>query len=281
MIFTSLASGSSGNCTFAGTDQTHILIDCGISAKRIAESLTALGTSVKALDAVFLTHEHNDHIKGLKRLMSAFGIPVYASQGTLSALADAARDTYFSFAGKELMHVINADVPVKLGDFCILPFRTSHDAAGPLAYRIEADQSAAAEKDKGLRPHVSACVMTDTGYFDNAMRDHMQNLDVLLLEANHDRGMLSNGPYPMRLKRRIMSREGHLSNHAAGQLLAEIINPKLTHVFLGHLSKENNTPELAMHTVREEVAEKLGEDIAKRLSISVALHDGISQVICL
>lgn len=309
MIFTSLASGSSGNCSFVAAEHSRILIDCGLSAKRIDESLKAIGFSADSLDAIFLTHEHSDHIKGLKRLMSAYHIPVYASTATLGRLADAARDEFFRFAGSDLMHAVSADQLVQVGDFSVLPFQISHDAAGPLAYRIEveqslagqsqamqpqlgqfslrqpqaeqsyAEQSHAEDTEPALRRHVSVAVMTDTGFFDDAMRDHLLNLDILLLEANHDRGMLSNGPYPMALKRRIMSRQGHLSNNAAGQLLAEIINPRLCHVFLGHLSKENNTPELALATVRREIAERLSERAAVELPLSVAPYDSMSEVI--
>lgn len=275
MIFASLASGSSGNCSFAATEHSSILIDCGLSAKRIDESLKALGYSAAGLDAVLLTHEHSDHIKGLKRLVSAYGVPVYASEATLRQLPEAARDEFFRYAGRELMHPVSAEQWLQIGDFSVLPFQVSHDAAGPFAYRFETKQAAGT----ALRSHVSGAVMTDTGFFDDAMRDHLLGLDVLLLEANHDRGMLSNGPYPLVLKRRIMSRQGHLSNNAAGQLLSEILNPRLSHVFLGHLSRENNTPELALETVRREVAERLGARAAEALSLSVAPREGLSQVI--
>ena len=287
MIFVSLASGSSGNCTFVGTDTAKILIDCGISAKKIDESLRALGFCASELDAVFLTHEHTDHIKGLKRLMSAYQVPVYASAGTLGSLARALRDEYFNFAGRPLMHEVRAAEPVMIRSLRVLPFAISHDAAQPFGYRMEAtealslfDDAAGQEAENGCRT-AAAAVATDMGYFDDAIRDQLLGLDVLLLEANHDRGMLANGPYPISLKRRIMSREGHLSNNSCGQLLAEIVNPRLRHVFLGHLSKENNTPQAALKTVREELLRALGSRAQEMMlpEISVAPHDGMSQVI--
>ena len=302
MIFVSLASGSSGNCTFIGTDTAKILIDCGISAKRIDESLRALGFCAEELNAIFLTHEHTDHIKGLKRLMSAYQVPVYGSAGTLSSLARALRDEYFNFAGQALMHEVRADETLVINGLRVMPFQISHDAAQPFAYRMEAAEALSLFADGGAGEEgsagrtsqtaeeietaqgfrtVAAAVATDMGYFNDEICSHLMNLDVLLLEANHDRGMLANGPYPMSLKRRIMSREGHLSNNSCGQLLAEIINPRLSHVFLGHLSKENNTPHAALETVEEELLRCLGPR-ARGMNmpkISVAPHDGMSEVV--
>ncbi|MDO4265704.1 MAG: MBL fold metallo-hydrolase [Eubacteriales bacterium] len=281
MIFASLASGSSGNCTFLSCDTANILIDCGISAKKIDESLRALGFSADGLDAVFLTHEHTDHIKGLKRLMSAYGIPVFASAGTLSALSAALKDEYFSFAGKSLMYELQADRPVHIRGMQITPFRISHDAAQPFAYRIDAAEALSlfTEEmgDDGCHT-VHAAVATDMGYFDDEIRDHLMGLDALLIEANHDRGMLANGPYPLRLKRRIMSREGHLSNVSCGQLLSEIMHPGLKYVLLGHLSKENNTPEAAFETVTGELCSLLHAKKEELPHISVAPPDRPSEV---
>ena len=276
MIFVSLASGSSGNCCFLHTDKTALLIDCGISAKRIAEGLSALGSSIDELDGILLTHEHSDHIKGLKRLMSAYNIPVYASEGTLGALYGATKDEYFRYAGADLMHGVSADRELDIKDAHILPFHIYHDARGPLGFRISSEASAFGDE---LRRRASVCVATDMGYFDDYIRDHLIGLDGALIEANHDRAMLVGGRYPLYLKRRIMSREGHLCNNQTGKLISEILGPRLRHVFLGHLSKENNTPDLALSTVREEIKEALGERAAEQLSMSVAPHDGPSQIL--
>lgn len=323
MLFVSLASGSSGNCTFIATDSAKILIDCGISAKKIDESLKALGFCAEALDAVFLTHEHSDHIRGLKRLMSAYGIPVFGSAGTLKSLPYVLKDDYFFYAGRKLLHEVSADREYKHGGLTVLPFAISHDAAQPFAYRIESrealsffeeeeDEIKASCRKKMCGPAddlrqkaacrtVCAAVATDMGYFDDAVRDHLLGLSAALLEANHDRAMLANGPYPMRLKRRIMSREGHLSNNSCANLLSEIMNPKLKHVFLGHLSKENNTPQAALSTVHAELSARFGLPFeppygtprgrARAINseqnntphglpeISVAPYDGLSRVV--
>lgn len=280
MIFVSLASGSSGNCTFLGTDTANILIDCGISAKRIDEGLRALGLCVDKIDAVFLTHEHTDHIKGLKRLMSAYRIPVYASEGTLRSLAGALKDEYFNYGGRELMNPLRADSPTRIGSLSVLPFAISHDAAQPFGYRMEGSEALSAfsgEEEAGYR-HFCTAVATDMGYYDDSVRDHLLGLDAALIEANHDRGMLANGPYPMYLKRRIMSREGHLSNNSCGRLLSEIAGPSLKQVLLGHLSRDNNTPKIALDTVESEYRAFSREDPDRGPRISVAPHDGLSEI---
>ena len=265
MIFVSLASGSAGNCTLVVSDKSKILIDCGISAKRAVSSLAEFGIKPEELDGVFVTHEHSDHIKGLKRLMSAYGVRIYGSEGTLGNLAKAAKDEYFNFAGADLMNAVSADRYVSIGDMRITPFKIWHDTAAPCAYRIDTDAA-------------SVCVLTDCGHYDDYIRDHMLGLDALLLEANHDRTMLVNGPYPMMLKRRVMSSTGHLCNNASGQLLSEIISPRLKQVFLGHLSKENNTPQTALKTVLSELKNNCGEKALSSLYINVAPQDGISHI---
>lgn len=282
MIFVSLASGSSGNCTLLATDTAKILIDCGISAKRIDESLKALGLCAEKLDGIFLTHEHTDHIKGLKRLCSAYGLPVYGSEGTLRSLPRALRDEYFSYAGREFLNPVYQDRPVKIGGLSVLPFAISHDAAQPFGYRIEGQEALSAfdEETQGGCRRFAAAVATDMGYYDDRVRDHLLGLDTALLESNHDRGMLANGPYPVSLKRRIMSREGHLSNNSCGRLLSEIAGPSLKQVFLGHLSRDNNTPQLALATVEQEYRTLCQEaDREPRLpKLCVAPHDGLSQI---
>lgn len=271
MRFVSLASGSKGNATLILTETNAVLVDCGITAKRAEESLQALGLSLKDIDALLLTHEHIDHIRGAKRLMSAYRIPVYGTEGTLKNLSRVTGDEYFNYAGRELMEAVRMDQYFRIGDIGILPFHTYHDVAEPCGYRFELTQ-----ENEDLRRHVELAVMTDCGHFDDYIADHLMSLDSMLLESNHDRTMLANGPYPMRLKRRIMSSEGHMSNHAAGQLLSEVISPRLKTVLLGHLSQENNTHQKALETVREELSAVYGEAAAGRLGLYVAPQDGLS-----
>ena len=237
MRFVSIASGSSGNCIYAGTDNTHILIDAGISAKKIEKGLFEVGLKPGELSGICITHEHSDHIKGLGVLARKYGIPIYATEGTLAEIRNVKSLGEYP---EELLKPLRPDVKMIVGDLDILPFHIDHDAADPVAYRVQSGNK-------------SVAVATDLGHFNQYTIDHLLDLDAVLLESNHDLRMLQSGPYPYYLKRRIMGNFGHLSNENAGRLLNCILNDKMKYVLLGHLSKENNLPELAFETVRLEV----------------------------
>ncbi|MGN0335342.1 MAG: MBL fold metallo-hydrolase [Lachnospiraceae bacterium] len=260
MNLCSIASGSSGNCIYTGTDQAGILIDAGISAKRITEGLHSIGRDFNDIKGIFISHEHSDHVKGLGVLARKYHLPIYATAGTLKAIKSM---TCLGKVDEELYHEISADEEIQIEDLTISPFAISHDAVEPVAYRLSS---------RGK----SAAVATDLGFFDQRIVDKLQNLDVLLLEANHDIHMLQVGSYPYPLKQRILSDRGHLSNEAAGKLLCHILHDDLKAVYLGHLSQENNYEELAYETVRLEIAlgsERYQPDdfrieVAKRESVS-------------
>lgn len=240
MDFCSIASGSSGNCIFAGTNETGILIDAGISGKRVELGLNSIGRKGSEMQGILITHEHSDHIKGLGVLARKHHLPIYATPGTI-------REIKKSGLGKiedELFHEIHADEPFTLGELSVLPFAISHDAAEPVAYRVSDGEK-------------SVAVVTDLGVYTDYTVRHLQNLDAVLLEANHDVNMLQVGSYPYYLKQRILGDHGHLSNETAGHLLCEILNDRLKGIFLGHLSRENNYEALAYETVCAEVT--LGE----------------------
>lgn len=241
MRFVSIASGSSGNCIYAGTENTHVLVDAGISAKRIEKGLFEVGLKPKELAGIFITHEHSDHVKGLGVLGKKFEIPIYATEGTIKEIQK--MKGMEQYPG-ELYRAVKPDVDVLVGDLTVKPFHIDHDAADPVAYRIQGENK-------------SLAVATDLGHFNQYTIDHLLDLDAVLLEANHDLRMLETGPYPWYLKRRIMGDFGHLSNENAGRLINCILNDRLKHILLGHLSKENNLPELAFETVR--VAVDMGE----------------------
>ena len=264
MIMVSLSSGSKGNCTLVRTETENILIDCGISARRIEQELNELELSVADIDAVLVTHEHGDHIKALKRLMSAYQIPVYTSHGTASGLYEATKDEFFRFCGDRIT-TIAADCDFYIGNTLIRPFRIYHDTMGPLGFRLE-QEKAVCGRD------VAVCVMTDCGHYDDYIRENLMGLDALLIEANHDPDMLMEGPYPMFLKRRIFSDQGHASNYSCGQLLCEIDSDRLKHVLLGHLSETNNTPEKALMEVLSEYRPGLTR-------VSVAPQNGLSDIV--
>ena len=263
MELCSIASGSSGNCICAGSDTCHVLIDAGISGKRIEAGLNTIDLKTADMQAVLITHEHIDHIAGLGVIARRYGIPMYATEGTVNAILNT------KSVGKIdecLFHVIEPEVDFTVGDLTIEPISISHDAADPVAYKIRQQEK-------------SMAVMTDLGKYDEHIIDKLQNLDVLLLEANHDVRMLQAGAYPYPLKQRILGDRGHLSNELSGQLLGQVLHDDFKHIILGHLSKENNYPELAYETVRLEV--ETGENPYKGddFPMFVAKRDEVSQKI--
>lgn len=263
MRMCSIASGSSGNCIYVGTDHTHLLVDTGISKKRIEEGLHKLEIKGEELDGILITHEHSDHIQGLGVFSRKYGIPVYATPGTISGIRA------YSGLGKMpegLLHTIETDRKFTLGDIEIDPFVISHDANEPCGYRLECGNK-------------SMAVATDLGTYDDYTVEKLKKLDAVLLEANHDIHMLEVGPYPYPLKKRIMGNKGHLSNELSGQLLCDILHDDLKYIFLGHLSKENNYAKLAYETVKLEVT--LGDNAFKGedLDMYVAKRDAVSEIV--
>ncbi len=237
MRFTSLFSGSSGNCTYVGSDNTHILVDAGCSRKKIEEGLGSLDLGLGDIDAIFVTHEHTDHISAIKMILKKYDIPVYGTAGTIEGIRKTG--TIADFSESRFITVM-ADHPVVVGDMTIDPMTISHDALEPCGYRVYHDG-----KKVGIA--------TDMGCYTDYTVECLRDCDALLLEANHDVRMLQTGPYPYILKRRILGDKGHLSNEKSGELICKLLNDKIQGVFLGHLSKENNLPELAYETVRVEV----------------------------
>lgn len=263
MRLVSIASGSSGNCIYIGSETSHILVDAGISNKRIEQGLNEIGLKGSEIDGVVITHEHSDHVKGLGVLARRHGIPIYGTKETLEEIAGMSSLGEFS---RDLLHPILPDAEFSVGDLEILPFSVDHDAANPVAYRVKCGQKQAA-------------VATDMGHYDQYVIDHLQGLDALLLEANHDVNMLQTGPYPYYLKRRILGNHGHLSNENAGRLLNHLLHDHLKHILLGHLSKENNYEALAYETVKLEIDMGDGPYKASDFSIEVAKRDQMSQVV--
>ena len=237
MRLCSIASGSSGNCIYVGSDHTHLMVDAGISGKQIEQGLNSLELSAKDMDGILITHEHVDHVKGLGVMARKYALPIYATKGTLDEIR---RMGSLGVIPDELYREIHPDEPFAVGDLTVKPMHISHDAADPVAYRVEGEGK-------------SAGIVTDLGKYDDYIVDKIQGLDVLLLEANHDIHMLEVGSYPYPLKRRILGDRGHLSNKLSGKLLCRVLHDRMKAVFLGHLSKENNYEELAYETVRLEI----------------------------
>ena len=263
MKLCSLASGSSGNCIFAGTETSSVLIDTGISKKRIDQGLGEIGYTSGDMDAILITHEHSDHIKGLGVMARKLGLPIYATRGTIERIL---QTPSVGKIPEGLFREIRADRELQIGDLTIRPFSISHDAADPVGYRLSDGRH-------------SMAVATDMGVYGSYIIEHLRNLDVLLLEANHDVRMLEAGVYPYHLKQRILSNRGHLSNEAAGQLLCEVLHDGLKRIILGHLSKENNYPALAYETVCSEITMGDNPYRSADFAIEVAKRDAVGSLI--
>ena len=243
--FSSLFSSSSGNCTFIGSGTGGVLIDAGVSAKQTLAALDCIGVDIKDIGAIFVTHEHTDHIRGLRALASKFNIDVYTSEGTMKYLENTGK-----LCDKFRCMVIPSEGVECRGMF-VRPFRTSHDCAESFGYTVETPDER------------KLSVLTDTGFVSEEIKAAVAGSDLILAESNHDIGMLRNGPYTYALKRRILSDKGHLSNAACSELVTSLVEQGTTRIVLGHLSKENNMPELAFQTsfaALETAGAKINED---------------------
>lgn len=263
MRLASIASGSSGNCIYVGSDTTHILVDVGISGKKTKEGLEKLGVKAEELDGIFITHEHADHISGLGVMARKYGIPIYGTRGTLQAVRSA---DFIGAVDEGLFQEIEEDTKITVKDLVLNPMRTSHDAAQPVAYRISHGK-----KKIGI--------ITDLGCYNDYTVECLRGMNALLLEANHDVNMLQVGPYPYYLKKRILGDRGHLSNELSGQLLSRLLNDDMQAIVLGHLSKENNLPELAYETVRVEITMADNQYKAGDFPIQIANRSEVSEII--
>ncbi|WP_378956598.1 MBL fold metallo-hydrolase [Pelosinus sp. sgz500959] len=238
-----LASGSTGNAIFLDFNHTKILVDAGISTRRIKNSLAELGTSIEELDGVFITHEHRDHVNGLATMTKKYNTAVYASMNTWSAMY--CRDLIPDQCCKVLPGSL------RIGQVQVEPFSISHDAADPVGFRF-------------YNGDHKCSIVTDLGFVTDTVKKAIALSDVLVLESNHDIEMLEKGAYPWHLKRRILSNRGHLSNFDAGWTLARLERKPSMQVFLAHMSQQNNDPDLAMETVSSILTQqgcKLGSEI--------------------
>ena len=263
MRLCSIASGSSGNCIYVGSNSTHLLVDTGISKKRIEEGLAELEVAGEDVNGILITHEHVDHIQGLGVLSRKYGIPIYATKGTIEGILSCKTVGEIPI---DIFCEIDSEKVFEIGDLQIKPFAISHDAKQPTGFRIEKGNKAVA-------------VATDLGCYDEDIVESLKDLNAIVLEANHDVHMVEVGVYPYPLKQRVLSERGHLSNEMAGRLLCRILHKELKHIVLGHLSKDNNFPELAYETVKLEVTMSDIPFHGNEIPLMVADRDKISKIL--
>jgi len=231
MTLHTFASGSEGNCLLVSCGSTHLLVDAGISARRIKHSLMQLGLAPDDISAIFLTHDHTDHVCGLATLCKHHATPLYASGGTGAQLRDRLD------LPPQRLHMVTTGQTLAIGDCRISVFPTSHDGHEGVDYRIDSDGG-------------SIGILTDTGIVTDEAFDTLCGVELLVLESNHDVEWLRSGPYPYYLKQRILGLRGHLSNDDAARFAAEMVRRGTKEIVLAHLSRENNTPVRALETMQ-------------------------------
>jgi len=220
-----LATSSSGNCTFVGTDRTRILIDAGLSRKETAERLASIGEDPAKLDAILVTHEHGDHVSGLGPMVRKYGTPVFLTHLTAPLL------DWNGGGPPAAVECFQAGAALRIGDLEIQSFTVPHDAADPVGFTVTAGG-------------VKFGLAMDLGYLPESVKFHLRGCQMIVLESNHDLDMLKVGPYPWSVKQRVMGRKGHLSNDLVSDYIREHLDPETVTLVLGHLSEHNNHPEI-------------------------------------
>lgn len=261
ITFCSLASGSSGNCQYIASEDTGLLLDAGLSGKYITKALEDINADIGKLQGILVTHEHSDHVKAVGILMRKYGLDVYATEKTWQAM-----ESKLGKINPDLIKVIEKDKLFTIGDIEIDPYPVSHDAVDTVGYTFN-------HRDGKVS------VVTDLGYVPIELLTRVMDCDLLMMESNHNIEMLQAGKYPYFLKRRILSDKGHISNETAAENIVRAIQSgnRISHVLLGHLSKENNLPELAYETVKaimEENEIQVGLDV----SLDLTYRDRVGKI---
>lgn len=256
--FCSLYSGSTGNCLFIENDNTKILVDAGVSAKKIVDGLSSIDVDIKEINAILVTHEHSDHVQSLGTVSKKFDIPVFANTETWNAMPK-----QMDKVDEHNIKKFCVNEHFEIGDLKILPFSIPHDAANPCGFNVFCENK-------------KLSIATDLGHITTNILDHLEGTNFLMLESNYDPEVLKCGRYPFVLKSRIAGPNGHLSNNLAGKTISHLIGSGLSSVVIGHLSKDNNFPELAYSTVLEELA--VNNYSASDVNISVASRSNPSEL---
>lgn len=257
--FCSLYSGSSGNSLFVETENTKLLVDAGVSCKKIESALTDININPNELDGILITHEHVDHVQSLGTLSKKFNLPVFVNQETLDAMPKQ-KDKI----SENNINLFKVNEKFEVGDLTINPFSIPHDAANPCGFNIYNDNK-------------KLSIATDIGHMTNDILRNLEESLFIMLESNYDPEVLRCSRYPFHLKSRISGSLGHLPNEMAGKTIAHLLKSGLKTAMLGHLSKESNFPELAYQTVLDElISSNYNEN---NLSLSVASRDVHSKII--
>ncbi len=260
--FCSLSSGSSGNAQYIETSNTRILIDNGFSGKKLEELLDLIDVCPTSIDAILVTHEHIDHVKGVGVISRRYDIPIYGNLNTWAGM-----EKKIGKIKEENIKVFNTEDYLDIKDIEVNPIHIFHDANEPVGYILKHD-------------NIKISVLTDTGWVSNSIKSKIKGSNLCLIESNHDTNMLNNGTYPWPLKQRIASTRGHLSNDDAGMVLCETLEGNGEIVLLGHLSKDNNDPDLAHQTVKNHLSLR-GIDIEKDIILDMTYRDKSTKVYCL
>ena len=256
-----IASGSGGNCIYIGTDKHKILVDAGLSGKKITTGLAQIGVAPEEIQGVFITHEHSDHIKGAGIISRKYNWPIYATKATWDVMLE---QNKVGKVSPENIRIVGKGQGMNFSGLEIMPYGIYHDAADPVGYTFSYGQK-------------KMSIATDLGHVDQTIINALKDSNLILLESNHDVGMLQAGGYPYYLKQRILGQNGHLSNELAAKALLGVYNENLEHAILGHLSRENNFPDLAYITTKNAL-QKNGIEVGKDITVSVANKDEVSQI---
>lgn len=257
--FAPLFSGSSGNAVYVGCDETHLLIDAGVSGSRVTNELRAIGIDPHSLSGILVTHEHRDHIAGVGVLSRKFDLPIFATPGTWSGM-----EGKIGAVASKNVRMIDPFVSFFLGNIEVMAFSTPHDANESVGYTFELDTARFA-------------LATDIGCIKDQWMNAVEGTDAVLLESNYDPNMLEVGPYPYELKKRIASRKGHLSNDDCAAAAVRLVNAGAKQLVLGHLSAENNFPDLAEMCTRNILFSE-GIEVGADVELRVAKRDGLTGI---
>lgn len=251
MKICTLSSGSTGNSTFLQSDNSKILIDCGLTAKLTISLLKTINVKPEELDAIFITHEHSDHIKGVGVMSRKYDIPILANEKTWEAMKNK-----IGKINPKNIFVFKSNSFFTFRDMDVQNISTYHDAVNPIFFIF-------------YQRNQKISILTDTGIINSYIEDTVKNSDIIILESNHDINMLKTGPYPYHLKQRILGQQGHLSNDASADVMKNIVQGNGEKIILGHLSKTNNKESIAFENMKNKL-KSIGLEVSKDIKLDIA-----------